>query len=353
MPFPFDLDVVSFVFSTFQVFASKGAQRKNAKSIPVRYERRLIDDASLTPEQKNYIAPIDAQLAALNYTPLCTYQVINFGANMVRQYFNPTDRASCTLTIVEIRVTVGNRVSVKNSHVVNFTTRFSTGQWLITRNMEHKDVLDTPDFRTIQECLHTTSLVQLKKIHDRRAATFGIPLSPPSSVEALFEESDVDNARTAEFRVQHGSYRLNAEGNAYLLTDKVFNRGIRNHFNPFAGRLSVPVAIFSILVSAVLPLFGILKLAPALEDIGRSSHLPISPERLAILSCYVLTGIILGFITESQNYVWITLITYIPAHFIADSYLGWAPYSAFAFLISYFVCQAKRKRQLILLSKPY
>jgi len=35
---------------------------------------------------------------------------------------------------------------------------------------------------------------------------------------------------------------------------------------------------------------------------------------------------------------------------VAGSSLGWFPYSTLAFGISYFVCQAKRKRQLVLQS---
>jgi len=44
------------------------------------------------------------------------------------------------------------------------------------------------------------------------------------------------------------------------------------------------------------------------------------------------------------------LITYVPAHLEAGSSLGWFPYSTVAFGIAYFVCQAKRKGQLVLQS---
>jgi len=63
-----------------------------------------------------------------------------------------------------------------------------------------------------------------------------------------------------------------------------------------------------------------------------------------------LAGIILGFIGEAQSYVWVMLITYVPAHLLGGSTLGWFPYSTLTFGISYFVCQAKRKRQLVLQS---
>jgi hypothetical protein len=44
------------------------------------------------------------------------------------------------------------------------------------------------------------------------------------------------------------------------------------------------------------------------------------------------------------------LITYVPAHVLGGSTLGWFPYSTLAFGISYLVCQAKRRRQLVLQS---
>ena len=44
------------------------------------------------------------------------------------------------------------------------------------------------------------------------------------------------------------------------------------------------------------------------------------------------------------------LITYIPAHLVAGTSLGWFPYSTLAFTASYLACQAKRKRQLVLQS---
>jgi hypothetical protein len=109
--------------------------------------------------------------------------------------------------------------------------------------------------------------------------------------------------------------------------------------------------LFSVLVGAVLPLYGILKLAPAVaERYGSISYSVFAPTTLAILGCYVLAGIILGFIAESQNYTWVMMITYIPAHLIAGWSFGLFPYSMFAFVTSYYVSQAKRKRQLILQS---
>ena len=76
----------------------------------------------------------------------------------------------------------------------------------------------------------------------------------------------------------------------------------------------------------------------------------VSPSWLAIAVCYAIAGVILGLVADTHHYVWVMLITYIPAHLVAGTSLGWFPYSTLAFTVSYFVCQAKRKRQLVLQS---
>lgn len=352
MTLALDCDLFGFLWTTAKVvFGSKPQLRKNSLPIPAHYQREVIEESALSERQKLYFAPLDAHLAALNYRPMCTFRVANYGSNLLREYSNPADPATCTLTIVEVKTNVKSVKGVKNNHVVNFTTRFSGGKWLTTRNMELKSVMDSPDHRVIQECQHLTDVAELKKRHDARSTAFGTPISPPRDIRSLFEEYETENQRFFAHQVQRGIYKLRPGGDAYVLTDKAFNRGIRNHFNPFAHRISLPVAVFSILIGAVLPLFGILKLAPAIaERFGPASYSIITPSALAIAACYALAGVILGLIAESQNYVWVMLITYVPAHLVVGSSLGRFPYSSLAFVISYFVCQAKRKRQLVLQS---
>ena len=352
MILPLDCDLIGFLWTTGVVlFGSKPQLRKNSLPIPVHYQREVVEESSLSEQQKKYVAPLDKQLAALNYRPMCTFRVANYGKNLLREYTNSADPASCTLTIVEVHTNVSGLKAARNSHVVNFTTRFSNGKWLTTRNMEMKSVMDNPDYRIVQECQNVTDVAELKKRHDARSASFGTPLSPPRDVASLFEEYEMDNQRFFSHQVQRGILRLNPQGDAYLITDKAFNRGILNFFNPFARRLSLATVLFSALIGAVLPLFGILKLAPAIaERLGPAPAVGISPATLAIAACYALAGIILGFIGEAQSYAWVMLITYIPAHLVAGSTMGFFPYSTLAFGISYFVCQAKRKRQLVLQS---
>jgi len=350
MSLALDYDLIGFLWTTAVVlFGSKSQLRKNTLPIPARYQREVIDEAALTEQQKSYFAPLDAQLAALNYRPFCTFRVANYGSNLLREYLNPADAANCTVTVVEVHTNVKGLAASKNTHMVSFTTRFGNGKSLTTRNMELKSLMDSPDYRVMQECRGVTSVVQLKKKHDAYSAAFGAPVSPPRDVQSLFEEYEMDNQRMFAYQVQRGILRLSPQGDTYSLTDKAFNRGIRNFFNPFARRLSLTSALFSVLVAAVLPLYGILKLAPlVIERLGPAPAVGMDPSTMAIGLCYVLTGVILGFLTEAQSYVWVVLITYIPAHLVAGSTLGRFPYSTVAFAVSYFVCRAKQKRQLVL-----
>jgi hypothetical protein len=347
--FRFDLDLFGFLWTTASIlFASKPQLRKNSKPIPVQYQRQFLQDSELSEAQREFLAPIDAQLLALNYRPFYTFRVTNYGSNLIRGYQNPTDPASCTLTIVEVRTNVKGVQGVKTSSVVSFTTRLSGERELVTRNLELKSVLDQPDYKIMQECPHVVDLTELKKKHDVKAAALGTPVAPPRDIPGVVVDFDNDNRRFAGYQVQHGTYRLNPQGDAYVITDKAFDRGIRNFFNPFAHRLSLTNILFSVLVGAVLPLYGILKLAPVMtERFGHTPVLLFSPATLAILACYILAGVILGFISETQSYVWVMLITYVPAHLVAGWTFGAFPYSLFAFSTAYFVCQAKRKRGVI------
>ena len=351
MPFSLDYDAIGFIWTTAVVlFGSKPQLRKNSTPIPAHYKREVIDESALSDQQKTYFAPLDAQLAALNYRPFCTFRVANYGSNLLREYLNPADPANCTVTVVEVRTNVKGLESTRGSQVVSFTTRFGDGKWLSTRNMELKSVMDHPDYRIMQECRNVTSVAELKKKHDAYAAKLGAPVSPPRDVPSLFEEYEMDNQRMFAYQVERGILQFNPQQDNYSLTDKAFNRGIRNFFNPFAKRFSIASALFSLLVAAVLPLYGILKLAPmATERLGTAPVVSgIDPATLTISLCYAVTGLILGFVTEAQSYVWIVLITYIPAHFVAGSTLGRFPYSTVAFAVSYFVARAKQKRQLVL-----
>jgi hypothetical protein len=347
---PFDFDMAAFSWSTLKVILdSKTRLRKNARPIPVQFEVEIIPEQQLTPAQREYLKPIDAQLLALNYRPLFTFHTKNYGSNLLRRYANPADPASCALTVVEVKVDVNGVKGVKNSCSIEFATRLPEGKRLSTRNMALKSLFDQPPYRTVQECPNTTNLAALKRKHDARAAQMGVPSPAPQDVPAVLAEFQSEHERYSKFQVECGNYRVAPDGSSYLLSDRVFERGIRNHFLPFGRRISVARMLFTALIGAVLPLFGILKLAPWLERgpyQGLAGILPITS--LAIAACYLLAGIIMGLACDVQKSVWIMIVTYLPTHLVAGWTFGLYPYSTIAFLASYYAAQAMRRRSLVL-----
>lgn len=111
------------------------------------------------------------------------------------------------------------------------------------------------------------------------------------------------------------------------MTDKAFDRGIRNFFNPFARRLTLKNALLSVLVAAVLPLYGILKWGPAVSaQLGSQPSAGIGPRALEVAARYAATGVLLGLFSEVQSFIRVVLMTY------------------------YFARSAKQMRQLVLQS---
>jgi hypothetical protein len=352
MPIPWDADILIFAWTTARiVFRSQARMRESKRAIAVQDELQEIREEALTKAQKDYIQPFDQQLAKLNYFPNLTYCVMNhrnYGHNLIRRYNNPTDSASCALTIVEIIVKVGEVESMKTSSNVGFKTRFSSGKQLTTRNMSLKTIMDHPPHSIVQECRYTTDLAELKRRHDARAAKLGAALPPPSGAEAIMEEHHKERKRFCDYQLERGIMRLLPDGQAYEVTEKAHARGIWNHYNPFARRISLPEILLSALVGSVLPLFGILKLAPLAADRLEGTAIPLLPiQWMAIGLCYALAGLIIGVISDRASFQWIMLISYVPAHLVAGWSFGSAPYSTMAFLISFYVIRTKRRRALI------
>lgn len=351
MAFHLDADVLAFAATTFTViFGSKASLQKNTRPIPTRYDLEEVPESQLTDAQRRYLQPIDEQLQQMNYRADCTFRARNYGSNLMRRYSNPADPASCGLTVVEVKIQKGRIEGVRNANSVEFMTRLADGRAVSTRNSPNKSLMDQPPYKIVQEFPNLTDLQALKKRHDALAAQFHSGTStPPYGTAAIFEEVQREHARFSEYQVERGVLRRTPDGEAYEITEKVMNRGIRNYFNPFSARFSAAQALFSLLLGAVLPLFAILKLAPgAAAPYGQG--LAFAGPTLLIALCYALTGAILGLTCKAPSFVWVMLITYVPAHLVAGSSLGWFPYSTLAFYVAYTVSQAKQRRELVLQS---
>jgi hypothetical protein len=92
-----------------------------------------------------------------------------------------------------------------------------------------------------------------------------------------------------------------------------------------------------------------LKLAPFVAANSQGITLVFfSTSTVAIAACYAVAGALIGLSGGPANYVWIMLVTYAPAHFIAGWTFGWFPYSTVAHLVSHYVKQARQRRALVL-----
>lgn len=350
MPLLPDGDLAAFLWTTaIVIFRGKAQIQKNVRPIPRQYDLREIAESQLTQAQKDYLKPMDAQLDAINYRPECTFRVGNYGQNLMRRYTNPADPASCELMVVEVKSKVGQLETARNVNTVSFATRLSDGRRLITRNMPLKSVMDSLPQHIMQECPNTTNLAALKKKHDVRAAMLGPAWSPPHGAQDIFSEIQQEHERFIAHQLAQGIIQLSPDGSSYQITAKVANRGIRNFFNPFGTRIAPSQVLFTALVGAVVPLFGILKLAPAVAYHLHDPSLSFfSPVTLAIASCYALAGAIIGLSGGPASYTWIMAVTYLPAHFVAAWSFGWMPYSTIAHLVAYYVRQARQRKGLVL-----
>ena len=352
MSIPFDIDMLAFLWINLKtVLSTKQRLRESTHRIPMKFAFEEVPIEKLTQAQKDYMKPVDDQLAALNYFPLATFRItnLNFGTTLHRRYSNPTDPVRCALTIVEIRAKVGQVESVKNSWSIEFASRFPDGRLLITRTKSLKSLFDQPPWRITEDCPNITNPAALKHKHDARASEMGIPATPPKDVTRIFEELQAEHERYSNFQLERGIYRMAPEGSAYAISEKIHLRALRNHYLPFGRRLSFPNLLFSALVGAAFPLLGILKLGPMIVATFTDLQLvELGAAQFVIAACYLAAGIVIGYVCEGQNLPWIYLITYVPAHLVAGWTFGIYPYSLLAFIMNYYVGQARRRQKLVL-----
>ncbi len=353
MRFPLDADLLVFLYTTGKiVFASMPRLRRNAAKVPAHYQIDEISPSSLTEAQARYFAPYDEKLAAMNYRPVCTYRVSNYGHNLLRNYVNPMEPSRCVIMIHELALKIKGKPSPANSCTMSFHTRFTDANLLTTRNMRIKSVLDRPPYQVVQERPGITEPAEMKREHDKRAATMGCPVPPPSDPSGTFKDVQSEHVRFSEYQLAQGTYRLSDDGMSYSIADKAHWRGIRNYLNPFAHRFSVRRFLPAALVAMALPLSAVTKLAPSAADAARNLGFPpLAAAGAATLACYMIAGALIGYVLERQTFVWVFLLTYLSVRVFAGDHLGPVPYSAFAGSVAYSVAQAKKRRRAVLLPR--
>ena len=351
MRFPVDADLLVFLYTVGKiVFGGVPSLRRTVPNVPVHYQIENVPAHSLTEGQARYFAPYDEKLGALNYLPVCTYRINNYGNNLLRQYVNPVETSRCVILIHEQTLNVEGRQAFAHSCLMSFHTRFTDDRILTTRNMKLKSVLDCPPYQVVQENPNIEDPSAMKRIHDVRAQAMGYPVYPAADAAGIFKDVQSEHERFSAYQLSTGAYRPLPDGNNYAIADKAHWRGIRNHLNPFVHRLSVARFLPAALFAAALPVFAVLYLSPAMANAAR--NIGFSPETAsesAILAAYLVAGAVIGYVLEHASFVWVFLLTYVSVRLFAGVIPGPLPYSAFAGAVAYSVAQAKKRRRAVLL----
>jgi len=347
MRVPVDADLFFFVASIASVLSSLPKLRSLPTSIvPVQYAIEDVSQAALTEAQAKYFAPYDEKLAAMNYWPVCTYRVTNYGRNLIRNYANPLDTARCVVMINEFPL--GQAGKVSNSCTISFHTRFTDGTILTTRNMQVKSILDSPPYQVVQERPGMTDPAQMKRDHDRRAATMGQPVPAPADTNSVFSDVQSEHQRFSDFQLANGSYRLLPDNDSYELTDQVHWRAICNHLNPLAQNLSMRRFLPGALIAIALPMLAVTILAPATLHAPNIGVSPFVAARCVVLICYLAAGALLGWLLQRNTFLWALFLIYLPMRILMLIPFGAPPDATLAAIAAYLVAQARKRSHPVL-----
>ena len=346
--FPLDIDLLAFLATVARIaFGSMPHLKRNVAAIPAEYDHEEVSPETLTEKQKNFFAPYDKELSELQYFPMCTYRVRNYGANLMRRYINPADRAACTVMAVEVKSRVDGVVSANLASNVSFFTVFTDGKQLTTRNMKMRTVLDHPPQFIVQECPYEENLAALKKKHDAKAAKLGIPVAAEMSVPRMFDFYQKQHQRFSEYQVERGTFERTPTG--YVVSKKAFRRGIRNFLLPFAERFSLTRLVAAGIVAVGLPAATYLRIMPMLMEYALRTNLDVRLSSILVLGAsYILAGAAVGLILEKSQFVWGFLFCYVGVHLLTGWWISPVPFGLIAAIVGHSVAQMRKRQRLIL-----
>ena len=343
-----DPDLVVFLFTAGKILVAGPAQlRRNLRFIPAEYEFEEVSPLTLTEKQSEFFGRFDQKLVEMNYRPVCTYRIRNYGSNLIRLYLNPADRASCKVMVVETQVKVAGVATSSNSSLVAFRTEFTDGKSLTTRNMRLKTVLDQPPEYIVQECPNVHDVQALKKRHDARASTLGVPVAPAASPTRIFEFYQKEHRRFSEFQAERGTY-LRAHG-GYVVGSKAHWRGIRDFLIPFSQRFSILRLTLAALIAVGLPSLTYLRLVPVVVQRFCSSGLdPALIGAVVLGTSYALAGVAAGLLLDRNGFLWGFLLTFVGVHLVTGWWSSAIPFGVIAGMASQATAQFRKRRQLVL-----
>jgi hypothetical protein len=348
-----DADVFMFGI-TIVVILTTGlsALRRSGLSVPLKLQLEELSPEGLSPSQSRFLAQQDKVLEPLYYQPLGTYRVANLGHNLMRSYIRPSDPARGVIMVVEHKAKTGGGNQVSQTWQYEFITHFADGRSLSTSNMRLRSLLDSPPEFVKQPYPSLRDPAEIKKRHDARAATMGMPVAPSSDLRSIFSEIEREHEHLSQYREKHGNYKRNPGGDAYVLTDQVHWRGIRNYLNPFVHHFPALSFVSALLAAAALPLLGLMKFVPAVAGAAARNGYPVGAVVvLSMALCYLLAGVVIGYVLENHSFVWVFLLCFVAVHAVFGWNAGTGGFGLLAGWAGHFVAQLKQRRRVFLLPK--
>jgi hypothetical protein len=209
--------------------------------------------------------------------------------------------------------------------------------------------MDQPPGRMVQECPTVDAPGALKKRHDARTARLGAPQPPEMSVGRWFETAQREHQSFMDYQVERGLYRKEADG-AYVASDRLHWRAIRNHFNPFTHRFALVPFLAAAAVAVGVPSLVYWRVTPwVLAMLPQLGLAAATVGDLVLLAGYVLAGAAVGLLLQRNTFLWTFLLTYVGVHALTGWWFSVLPFSAVAGFTAFGVEQLVKRRKLILL----
>jgi hypothetical protein len=268
-------------------------------------------DDDLTEAQRAYFQALDAELAALGYTPRTNIVAANLqGANLTRVYAR--DDAAAVLGATSLRAAAYNDPKVEASqNYYEWTTRFADGSTLTTRNVQATDTcFDLMPHKIVQDFPAVSHVAALKERHERRAQTLRARGPLPARGRDTVAELRDYHERWCRFQESRGLLRYDAGAAGYRVTAKTAWRQVLTFFNPVADNFTWLRLAAGLAFGAGLPLLAV----------WGTPHLEGPSWWLALFAGFGAGGAAIGWIFQGKATVWVLLLAYAPLRLLGAGF---------------------------------
>ena len=261
----------------------------------------VVDDADLTPPQREHYQRLDLAAGALGYRPCLNFRALNLaGPSLTRAYLSEAEPAVLGAHCMAASAGGGHNYE-------EWYTRHEEGTTLTTRNCEISTLFERMPHQVIQESVGMRDLAALRERH--RAGERELLARHPRHPDRrkLLEETVDFHRRWCDHQVAQGRLVPLPDG-ALRPSLSTALRGVGNYFNPLADNFTLPRFALALLGGLGLPLLACWAADPAapLRPAG-FPRLPLDP-RLTLGLGWALGGATVGAVFTSKEFVWGALL---------------------------------------------